>query len=201
MKWSCNVCQFYDYLTSQSRKIRFPSQKNVKFLKSWHYFFGIVRARKIWQIFQLQFLIEKWTPYLTISTTLYDISVAIAFQRPKCVNLTHQGTNAYEIVGNRRVKIILSRWLCDAFRRDIFCPIGARVGRVGADTRPIGIITFRRRKGFISYDIVGTLFARFLLLRNSKKGTLADFRGKNDENFGFCLFYLGHFSTSKTLHI
>ena len=39
--------------------------------------------------------------------------------------------------------------------------------------------------------------ARFLLVRKSKKGTLTDFRRKNYENFGLCLFYLGHFSAKE----
>ena len=43
----------------------------------------------------------------------------------------------------------------------------------------------------------GALFARFLVLRKSKKGTLTDFRIKNDENFGLCLFYFSHFSTKE----
>ena len=33
--------------------------------------------------------------------------------------------------------------------------------------------------------------------KKQKKGKLTDFRRKNDENFGFCLFYLGHFSTKE----
>ena len=43
----------------------------------------------------------------------------------------------------------------------------------------------------------GPFFARFSAFFRCKKGTLTDFRRKNDENFGFCLFYLGHFSTKE----
>ena len=39
-----------------------------------------------------------------------------------------------------------------------------------------------------------TVFAR---PKRKNKGTLTDFRSKNDENFGFCLFYFGHFSTKE----
>ena len=33
MKWSCNICQFHDSLTSQSRAIPSQSQKILKFVK------------------------------------------------------------------------------------------------------------------------------------------------------------------------
>ena len=33
--------------------------------------------------------------------------------------------------------------------------------------------------------------------KNGFQKTLTDFKRKNDENFGFCLFYLGHFSTKE----
>ena len=53
--------------------------------------------------FQLQFMIEKrrldYARHSTISQ-----SRAISSQRPKCVNLAPAGTNAYETLGNRRVK-------------------------------------------------------------------------------------------------
>ena len=57
------------------------------------------------QMFQLQFMIEKWTPdLLTLFTIFYAVSAhAIASQRPKCVNLAPAGAKAYETFGNRRV--------------------------------------------------------------------------------------------------
>ena len=41
-------------------------------------------------------------------------------------------------------KVLLSRRLREAFMRDFFRPMSGRVGRVGVDTPPIGIIVFFR---------------------------------------------------------
>ena len=42
---------------------------------------------------------------------------------------------------------------------------------------------------FYTPFLAEALFARFLALRKSKKGTLKDFRRKNDENLGLCFLF------------
>ena len=50
-------------------------------------------------------------------------SRAIYFRRPKCANLAQAGSNAYETVGNRRVKtydnLLLKGLLVDVLRDEI----------------------------------------------------------------------------------
>ena len=56
---------------------------------------------------QLQIIIEKRIPDLLtpFTTSTMSQSRAIVSQRPKCANLAQDGTNAYETVGNRPVKL------------------------------------------------------------------------------------------------
>ena len=80
-------------MTSQARMIR--SRNIVKFVKFMTLFFEIVRVRVIRQIFQLQFMKEKPRPDLLTLATIF--------------------TDAYETVGNRRVKFIVKT------RHILFC--------------------------------------------------------------------------------
>ena len=66
--------------------------------------FWIVSLRVIWQKFKLQFMIEKLTSGLLTPSSMSQ-SCAIFPRRPKCANLAQAGTNPYETVGNRQVKI------------------------------------------------------------------------------------------------
>ena len=90
-------------LTRSALKVK----KSWNLWKSWHKLFRIVSARKIWQIFQIQCMIENRGLTFWNFPRHWKISQsrAISSQRPKCANLASAGANAYETVGNGRVKI------------------------------------------------------------------------------------------------
>ena len=68
--------------------------------------FSIVRVRVIWHMFELQFMIKKWSPdLLTRSTTLYDVCVLCnLFSKAEMRQFGASGTNAHVTVGNWPVK-------------------------------------------------------------------------------------------------
>ena len=61
--------------------------------------FSIVRVRVMWQIFQLQFIIEKLRPdVLTLSKTFYDLNVAQSLLKGRNASISPAGSEGLIII-------------------------------------------------------------------------------------------------------
>ena len=96
-------------MTSQYREIRPPSRNIVQFMKFVALFFGIVRARLIWHMLQILFMIETPRPHLlTLLKAFFDLSVSFNLLTNDGIRqFGISGNLSYETIRKRRVKYVL----------------------------------------------------------------------------------------------
>ena len=124
-------------MTSQSRSIRSHTQIIVKFVKFWPLIFWIVRVRVIRQMFQLQFMIEKWMPdLLTPSTTFYDVSVL---------------WNLFSKAGMRQFGASGSQRICDCCNRPVNDKFKSEIARIEQITSDLNKDSERLKKEFDAF--------------------------------------------------